>query len=138
MTTAPSPPDWQPVPCGADFTAAAGPMRMARIAGGLIFQVRIGAQHCNLLDVCHGGMIATFVDQAMGMAVVERLADPALGAATISLNVDYLAAARRDDVLETTPAILRIGRAVGYCETRVAGPRGLVARASGTFRLPGG
>jgi len=132
---------WRSVPGEADFTASAGPIEMAGETSddgirALRFRVEITAQHCNAMGVCHGGMIATFVDQAMGMAIVDRLPDPTRGASTISLSVDYLAGARPGDLLETAPVILRMGRSIGYCETRVQGPQGLVARASATFRLP--
>lgn len=82
-------------------------------------------------DVVHGGAIASLVDTA-GMAstwAVEEPFDSPAGS-TITLNVEYLAAARGKDLTAVSVAVKR-GRRICFNEVRVTEPDGrLVARGS--------
>lgn len=82
-------------------------------------------------DVVHGGAIASLIDTA-GMAstwAVDELAEHLRGS-TITLNVEYLAAARGQDLTVVSTCVKR-GRSVCFNEVRVTEPDGrLVARGS--------
>lgn len=66
----------------------------------------------------HGGVAATLIDTAGGMAVRSTLSDPiATGVATIDLNVSYLRPASGD--LVATADVVRTGRTVGVAEVTV-------------------
>jgi uncharacterized protein (TIGR00369 family) len=83
-------------------------------------------------DVVHGGAIASLIDTA-GMAATW--ADPdvepeSLAGATVSLNVDYVAAARGQDLLAVA-TVVRRGRSLCFTEISVTEPDGrLVAKGS--------
>jgi uncharacterized protein (TIGR00369 family) len=83
-------------------------------------------------DVVHGGAIASLVDTA-GMAATW--ADPdvepeSLAGATVSMNVDYVAAARGQDLLAVA-TVVRRGRSICFTEVSVTEPGGrLVAKGS--------
>src|SRR4051794_11988424 len=85
-----------------------------------------------MADVVHGGAIASLIDTA-GMAATW--ADPevepeTLAGSTISLNVDYIAAARGRDLVATA-TVVRRGRSICFTEVAVTEPDGrLVAKGS--------
>lgn len=66
----------------------------------------------------HGGVAATLVDTAGGLACRTELEDPTgAGVATIDLNVSYLRAALGD--LQARAETVRVGRTVGVAEVTV-------------------
>jgi uncharacterized protein (TIGR00369 family) len=87
----------------------------------------------------HGGIAATLIDTAGGLAVRTALDDPmASGVATIDLNVSYLRPARGD--LVASAETVRIGSTVGVAEISVVADPGddeaqEVAVGRGSFRI---
>jgi len=84
-----------------------------------------------LADVVHGGAIASLIDTA-GMASTWAVEEPfeTLRGSTITLSVEYIAAARGADLTAVSTAIKR-GRSICFNEVRVTEPDGrLVARGS--------
>jgi uncharacterized protein (TIGR00369 family) len=90
------------------------------------------ARLATLADVVHGGAIASLIDTA-GMAATW--ADPdvepeRVAGATISMNVDYVAAARGQELLAVA-TVVRRGRSLCFTEVTVSEPDGrVVARGS--------
>ncbi|WP_101294040.1 PaaI family thioesterase [Halegenticoccus soli] len=69
----------------------------------------------------HGGVAATLVDTAGGIALRTTLDDPlAGGVATVNLNVNYLRRASGD--LTATAEVVRAGGTIGVSEMTVEGP----------------
>jgi acyl-coenzyme A thioesterase PaaI-like protein len=56
------------------------------------------------------------------------------GAVTVSLTVDYVAAAALGQWLEVRPRLLRAGRGMGFVDALVAADGETAARASAAFR----
>jgi uncharacterized protein (TIGR00369 family) len=84
-----------------------------------------------MADVVHGGAIASLIDTA-GMASTWAVDEPieSLRGSTVTLSVEYLAAARGQDLTATSRAIKR-GRSICFNEVHVTEPDGrLVARGS--------
>jgi len=87
----------------------------------------------------HGGIAATIIDTAGGLAVRTTLDEPVTaGVATIDLNVSYLRPARGDLVAEAD--VIRVGSTVGVAEVTVTcenedGERVEVAVGRGSFRV---
>jgi uncharacterized protein (TIGR00369 family) len=83
-------------------------------------------------NIVHGGAIASLIDTA-GMAATW--ADPdvepeSVAGATVSMNVDYVAAARGKE-LRAVATVVRRGRSLCFTEVTVSEPDGrLVARGS--------
>ena len=87
-------------------------------------------------DVVHGGAIASLIDTA-GMASCWAVdeAPESLQGSTVTLNVNYLAAARGQD-LTAHAAVVRRGRSMVFSEVKVTEPDGrLVATGSVVQRL---
>lgn len=127
--------DWRLVDNGA-FEQLAGPMYWTTDQLDAEEPIRLGfrvlSKHCNPNNACHGGMMATFLDMVLGMAI-----DTATGAGgpTMTLNIDYLAAALPGEWIESRTRLVHASYKSGYCDTVLHGPRGVVARANGMWRL---
>ncbi|HEY7630641.1 MAG TPA: PaaI family thioesterase [Thermoleophilaceae bacterium] len=96
------------------------------------------AELATMGDIVHGGAIATLIDTA-GVAAAwaydEEAPDGATGS-TVSMTVEYLAAARGGDLLATaTPA--RRGRSMCFCDIEVTEPPGerVVAKGMLVYRF---
>ncbi len=86
-----------------------------------------------------GGIAATLIDTAGGLAIRTALEDPvATQIATINLNVNYLRPATGD--LAATADVIRVGSTVGVSEVTVEsttpdGETTAVATGQGSFRI---
>jgi uncharacterized protein (TIGR00369 family) len=77
-------------------------------------------------DVVHGGAIAALLDTASMAAAWSDDTEPeATAGGTVSMNVDYVSAARGVDLVATALAVRR-GRSLCFCEVTVADPDGKV------------
>jgi uncharacterized protein (TIGR00369 family) len=87
-------------------------------------------------DTVHGGAIASLIDTAgMAAAWADDVEPEALAGGTVSLNVDYVAAARGRDLLATA-TVARRGRSLAFTDVRVTEPDGrLVAKGSLVYRF---
>jgi uncharacterized protein (TIGR00369 family) len=95
---------------------------------------RVRGHNCSFAGTCHGGVIASALDIALGHSA--QAASGASHAPTISLSVDFLAAAKEGDWLESRVRILRTTRSLVFADGTLVGPDGPVARASGVFKIP--
>lgn len=87
----------------------------------------------------HGGVAATLIDTAGGIAIRSSLDEPlSTGVATIDLNVSYLRPATSD--LIATADVVRVGHTVGVASVSVESTtdddaRAEVAVGRGSFRV---
>lgn len=132
---------WQQVTDCGPFADLAGPIyaTLDRLDGeGVRFGFRVAPKHCNPRPVCHGGMLATFLDIALarGIRMVKDLPAPL---PTISMSLDYLAPALLGDWIDARVTVTRIG---GTCfvQALLHGPDRPVLRGSGVYKRlrPGG
>ncbi len=101
------------------------------------FGFRVKPHHTNNRPVCHGGMLATFLDMALALGVRTfeasggRDMPPSLP--TISLTLDYLAPAHLGDWIDARVTVTRAG---GTCfvQAMLHGLHGPVLRGSGVFK----
>lgn len=87
-------------------------------------------------DVVHGGAIATLVDITATAAAWADETEAGEGAgSTVSMSVDYVAAARGED-LTARAEVIRRGRRLCFCEVEVSGAAaGVVAKGLVTYRF---
>lgn len=86
----------------------------------------------------HGGIAATLVDTAGGVACRTELDDPTAGVATVDLNVSYLRAAAGD--LVASAETVRVGGTIGVARVDVTSEtpddeEATVAVGRGSYRL---
>jgi uncharacterized protein (TIGR00369 family) len=96
---------------------------------------RVEPRHLNINSVVHGGVYATILDTAMGGAVVSLLR-PGETAATTSLYVEFLRAARLGDTLIARGEVLRRGRHFVFVEGDLCDDDGhRLSQARGTWYI---
>lgn len=102
-------------------------------------QVRFGLlaerRHANPNGVVHGGMLFGAVDNMMGFVLYRALQEKGVAQpniATVSMNVDFLGAARIGDWLEGVVHLSKLGRQLAFlrAEMSAAGKPALNASSS--------
>jgi|SRR6185312_9755183 len=95
---------------------------------------RVGSQNCSFAGACHGGIIASVLDIALGHCAQVSSGVP--HTPTISLNVDFLSAAAEGEWLESRVRIVRQTRRLLFADALLVGPNATVARATAVFKIP--
>ena len=120
---------------GEAFIETVGPIYVRKNASG---SLDIGclalSSHMNRFNGVHGGMLATLVDYALGVNVLNREQNhdgASIELGTVSLNIDYIGAGKSGDWLTVTT---RVDKETGrlrfcHCEMRNQDDR-LLLRAS--------
>ena len=131
-----APPGYQSFnfPVGGPFIAANGPLLHRRDGKQFLLGMRVEKQHCNPMDVCHGGMLMSFVDMAMPMGAIYQ-EDIHRFMPTISLTTDFLAPVPLGAWLEARTDVLRVTRSLVFAQCVVMADEVLAVRASGVFKL---
>ena len=114
------------------FAAANGPWFEKVEGSRLIRAFRPGPQHANALGIVHGGMLAAFLDSAMGSTVSHVLQRRAV---TVRLTIDYLMPGRVGDWLQAEAEVLGHDAQVAQVRGRLYGPRHDVLSGVGSFAL---
>jgi uncharacterized protein (TIGR00369 family) len=88
-------------------------------------------------DIVHGGAIAALIDTA-GMAAcwADDAVPESLTGATVTLNVNYLAAARGQE-LAAHAVVVRRGRSMVFSEVKVTEPTGRLVATGGVVQRLG-
>src|SRR5258706_8166118 len=85
---------------GPGFAGLAGPFYARREDHELSLGLRIEQRHLNSRGSCHGGLLATLADIALGYACVAATEDGQnRNFVTIDLAIEYLASTRAGDWL---------------------------------------
>ncbi|PWR22011.1 PaaI family thioesterase [Zavarzinia compransoris] len=118
-----------------DFMALVGPL-YRRVADGR-FQVgfRIAQRHCNPGGICHGGMIMTVMDVALGEQVLLAAGRGAAFTPTVTLSTEFLAPGRLGDWIESEAVLTHVDGGIGFAQARLCGPQGPVAQGRAVFRV---
>jgi len=127
-----APPGFRELTEAIGFSAANGPWFEKIEDGRAIRGFRPGPQHANALGIVHGGMLAAFLDSAMGTAVWQTLHRRAV---TLRLSIDYLGPARLGDWLQAEGVLVGHDEHVAQVRGRLYGPRHEVLAGLGAFTL---
>jgi len=114
------------------FAAANGPWFEKVEGSRLIRAFRPGLQHANAHGIVHGGMLAAFLDSAMGSTVSHVLQRRSV---TVRLTIDYLMPGRVGDWLQAEAEVLGHDEQVAQVRGRLYGPRHDVLAGVGVFAL---
>lgn len=126
------PPGFRKLTEASGFAAANGPW-FEKIDGSRAIRGFLpGPQHANALGIVHGGMLAAFLDSAMGAAVLHTLSRRAV---TAHLSLDYLGPGRVGDWLQAEGEIIGHDEHMAQVRGRLYGPRHEVLTGLGVFSL---
>ena len=126
------PPGFRELTEASGFAAANGPW-FEKIDGDRAIRGFLpGAQHANALGIVHGGMLAAFLDSAMGTAVLHTLNRRAV---TVRMSLDYLGPGRVGDWLQAEGEVVGHDEHMAQVRARLYGPRHDTLTALGSFAL---
>lgn len=118
---------------GAGFNAHIGPIRFAQISDTeFCAALRIDERHINVGGVCHGGVLMSLADVAMGAGSYAAGGDHPC--ATISFDAQFLAGAKRDQWLIARSRQLRRVRELSFMDCELVSGGRAVLRASGIWK----
>jgi uncharacterized protein (TIGR00369 family) len=124
------------LPVGGDFMAHNGPLYVRVVDGRAQLGFRVQQRHTNPLNICHGGMLASFGDMLLPVCIHRQSADVGLRfLPTIGLQIDYLAPVPVGAWVQGEADVLRVTRTMVFAHglARVDGTP--VMRVSGTFKI---
>lgn len=126
------PPGFRLVAQTSGFAEASGPW-FEKIEGGRLIRGFLpGPRHANSHGIVHGGMLATFIDSAMGSTVFHVLERRCV---TVRLSLDYLMPGRLGDWLQAEAEVVGHDENMAQVRARVYGARHDTLTALGSFAL---
>ncbi len=114
------------------FARANGPWFEKIEEGRVIRGFRPGSEHANGLGIVQGGMLAAFLDSAMGTAVFHTIGRRAV---TLRLSLDYLGPGRLGDWLQAEGEVVGHDDNVAQVRGRLYSRRHEVLSGLGAFAL---
>jgi uncharacterized protein (TIGR00369 family) len=115
------------------FGEAAGPFYFRRESdGGFRYGFLPQARHTNPVGVVHGGALYTFADQIMGRMLYSL--DRRMNV-TVSLTVDYLAAAKPGEWIDGAVEIVRMTRSLAFLRSVLSVRGEPVCTVGGVFKF---
>ena len=128
----PAPPGFRELTEASGFAAANGPWFERIENGRAIRAFKAGPQHANSLGIVHGGMLAAFLDAAMGIAVWHALRRRAV---TMRLSLDFVGPGRVGDWLMAEGEVVGHDEHAAQVRGRLYGPRHEILGGLGAFSL---
>jgi uncharacterized protein (TIGR00369 family) len=131
----PVPEGFRPAAIHGDFVIFNGPLFGRVVDGRLQLGFRVEQRHTNPLGICHGGMLATFVDMLVPCAAMYTPGRERRFLPTISLQIDYLGSAKLGAWVQGEAQILRTTRNLVFGQGLVSADDAPCVRMSGIFKL---
>lgn len=130
------PPGFKPFRATRGFVAVNGPLFLRHEGEFFRLGFRVEERHCNPMNICHGGMLATFADMLLPIGTVMQV--PELHERflpTVSLQVDYVGPAKLGAWVEGEMQVLRITRTMVFAQGLVRSDGEVALRCSGVFKI---
>ena len=119
------------------FGGLAGPFYSRRQGDELSLGLRIEERHCKSRGTCHGGLLATLADIALGYAcvVAEGPDRKKRNFVTTDLSLQYLASTQVGDWVQSEVRVLNPGSSMVSAEGHLLANGKPVVRISANFRM---
>jgi acyl-CoA thioesterase len=115
------------------FLDSLGVTLISRETGQAVLQLRVDELHLRTRGIAHGGVIASLLDTAMGIAVATKLPESCL-TVTAQLNVNFIRPAWKGENLQILGTVRHSGQTTAVAQGEIQTESGvLVATSSGTF-----
>lgn len=134
-TDLPPPPGFRPIPLAIGFIGAIGPLCVKLDDSGLALGFRVETRHCNPMQICHGGMMATFIDMLMPFVAIHQGNLGGRFLPTVHLAQDFLAPAPLGSWVEGQGELLRATKTLVFTRCSVTADGAPCATGNGIFRL---
>jgi uncharacterized protein (TIGR00369 family) len=100
--------------------------------GSITAEFMVREDQCNHAQVMHGGIIATILDEIMGMTLITVEIDHLY--VTINLHVDFLYGAKAGEKVTAVSEVYRVGKKIANVEAKLFNAEGKLL-AKGTSNL---
>lgn len=134
------PAGFRPLPISSGFIGVNGPLYLKHVKreGGDLVQIgfRVEARHTNPMGNCHGGMLATYCDMLLPLAI-HRLDDAVRNRflPTVNLQLDYMAPAPLGSWVQGEVQVLRVTRSLVFAQGLATADDVPAVRVSGIFKI---
>ncbi|HEX7220390.1 MAG TPA: PaaI family thioesterase [Burkholderiales bacterium] len=118
------------------FNALVGPLYERRDGESVSIGIVVEEKHTNSRGICHGGVLATLADLALGYAMLAKSGDKG-SFLTAHLAVDYAGAAKVGDWIESQVEIQRVGARLAFANCYLVANDKPIVRASAIFARGG-
>jgi uncharacterized protein (TIGR00369 family) len=135
VSTIQAPEGFVAFPVNIGFIGANGPLWVNPHGDELRLGFRVEMRHCNPMKICHGGMMATFIDMLMPMSVAHQSAIKNRFMPTVQLSQEFLGPAPLGCWVEGTGQLLKMTRNLAFAQCLVTADGELCGRASGVFKM---
>ncbi len=119
------------------FGGLVGPFYSRRVGDDFSLALRIESRHCNSRGTCHGGLLATLADMALGYSCA--LAGEAEGGrgnfVTVDLSLQYLDSTRVGEWVQSEVTVLSSGSRTRSATGHLLADGRPVVRISANFRM---
>ena len=88
-------------------------------------------RHCNSMGIAHGGLLVSFADALLGMAVYRKMREAPI---TMRLTSDFIASARVGDWVEGKSTVSAVETGVVFANADIYVEARTVLLAQGVFR----
>ncbi len=130
----PPPAGFSPVETGGAFAIGNGPLYARWYEEHFELGFRVEQRHANPGQNCHGGMLSTLADIVLSSAAHYQTDMPRQFLPTISIQVDFMAAAPVGCWVHGRADILKVTRNLIFSQGLVFADSEIAVRASGVFR----
>jgi len=121
------------------FNEMVGPFYERRRGNEVSLGLRIEERHCNSRDICHGGLLATLADLALGYSALAagKTAGGPTSFVTVSLSLDFAGSAKAGDWVESEIEVHKTGSRLAFANGYLVANGVRIVRASAIFALSG-
>ncbi len=129
------PAGFRPVTVGGAFIFHNGPLYGKWTGQRLLLGFRVEERHTNPLQMCHGGMLATFADMLIPCASMYQNDMERRFLPTISLQIDYMGAAPLGSWVQGEADVLCTTRNMLFGQGLITADGEPALRVSGIFKM---
>ncbi len=98
------------------------------------YKTTIEEFHLNLAGITHGGFVVSLLDSGMGTAA-HRVLGPDVQAATISLDVKFISASKKGDILIGSARVLKKTKSLVFMQGEIKCGGRLISTAEGIWKV---
>ena len=117
------------------FNDMVGPFYERRSGKSVSLGLRIEERHANSRGICHGGLLATMADLALGYACLAIGGQSSF--VTVHLSLDYAGSAKPGDWVHSEVEVQKTGSRLAFANCYLVANDVHIVRASAVFALSG-
>ena len=117
------------------FNEMVGPFYERRRGTEVSLGLRIEERHCNSRAICHGGLLATLADLALGYSALAVGNHGSF--VTVNLSLDFAGSAKAGDWVESEVQVHKTGARLAFANGYLVANGVRIVRANAIFALSG-